>query len=73
MKQFHKACWVTTTDQKQLEEFVRIKASEIAMDKDDNPVFLAPSAWMLQMAQENYPNLTFHLTSEFKTEVQVAS
>lgn len=73
MKQFHKACWITTTDEKQLEEFVRIKASEIAMDKDDNPVFLAPSAWMLQMAQENYPSLTFHFTSEFKTQVQVAS
>ncbi|MEZ4721213.1 MAG: hypothetical protein R2813_04975, partial [Flavobacteriales bacterium] len=60
-------CWITTTNTKQLEEFVRIKAAEVAYDKDDNPVFLAPSAWMLQMAQENYPDLEFHTTSEFKT------
>lgn len=66
-KAFHKACWITTEDEGQLDEFVRLKASEIAYDKDDNPVFLAPSAWMLQMAQENYPKLTFHQTSEFKT------
>lgn len=70
-KAFYKACWITTTNQQQLEDFIRIKATEIALDKDDNPVFLAPSAWMLQMAQENYPDLTFHFTSEFKTKSQV--
>jgi peptide chain release factor 3 len=67
-KNFHKACWITTTNKKQLNDFVRIKAAEIAYDKDDNAVFLAPSAWMLQMAQENYPDLKFHTTSEFKIE-----
>ena len=72
-KQFYKACWITTTNTKQLEDFIRIKAAEIAFDKDDNPVFLAPSAWMLQMAQDNYPDLTFHFTSEFKTKAPVAS
>ena len=66
-KNFHKACWITTSNDKQLDEFIRLKASEVAFDKDDNPVFLAPSAWMLQMAQENYPELKFHFTSEFKT------
>jgi peptide chain release factor 3 len=66
-KNFHKACWITTKNQEMLDDFMRIKASEVALDKDDNPVFLAPSAWMLQMAQENYPDLTFHFTSEFKT------
>ncbi|MBT3648457.1 MAG: peptide chain release factor 3 [Flavobacteriales bacterium] len=70
-KQFYKACWITTTNDKQLDEFMRIKAAEVALDKDDNPVFLAPSAWMLQMAQENYPDLVFHFTSEFKTESEV--
>lgn len=70
-KNFFKACWITTTNKKQLDEFIRIKAMEIALDKDGNPVFLAPSAWMLQMAQENYPDLTFHMTSEFKTANEV--
>lgn len=72
-KSFYKACWITTTDEAQLDEFVRLKASEIAYDKDDNPVFLAPSSWMLQMAQENYPKLTFHFTSEFKTAARAES
>jgi len=66
-KQFYKACWITTTNENQLNEFMRLKAAEVALDKDENPVFLAPSAWMLQMAQENYPDLTFHFNSEFKT------
>ncbi len=66
-RNFHKACWITTANEKQLQEFMRLKASEVALDKDDNPVFLAPSAWMLKMAQENYPDLKFHLTAEFKT------
>lgn len=63
---FYKACWMTTDNQNQLEEFVRIKQMEIAIDKDGNHVFLAPSAWMLKMAQENYPDIDFHFTSEFK-------
>lgn len=69
-RNFHKACWITTDNEEQLQEFMRIKASEVALDKDNNPVFLAPSAWMLQMAQDNYPDLTFHMTSEFKTSDQ---
>jgi len=68
-RNFHKACWITTTNTKQLNEFMRLKASEVAHDKDGNPVFLAPSAWMLQMAQEKYIDLTFHLTSDFKTAI----
>lgn len=63
---FYKACWMTTTNQAKLKEFVRIKSTEIAVDKEGNFVFLAPSAWMLRMAQENYPEIKFHFTSEFK-------
>jgi peptide chain release factor 3 len=63
---FYKACWMTTTNKAKMEEFVRIKQTEIAVDKDGNYVFLAPSAWMLRMAQENYPEIKFHFTSEFK-------
>ena len=56
-----------TTDRKdRLKEFVRIKHQEIAEDKDGNYVFLSPSAWMLKMAKDNYPEITFHHTSEFK-------
>lgn len=42
------------------------KTGNVAYDKDQNPVFLAPSAFLLQMAERDYPEITFHLTSEFK-------
>ena len=33
--------------------------------KDGNHVFLAESAWTLKMAQDNFPDVVFHFTSEF--------
>lgn len=63
---YHMACWITTNNEEQLKQFLRVKTTEIATDKDGNYVFLAPSAWMLQKAHENYPDLEFHKTSEFK-------
>lgn len=68
----HKACWITSSDKKKLDEFCRLKANYIYKDKDNNPVFLAESAWVLKMAQENNPDLNFHFTSEFKTQIKEA-
>jgi peptide chain release factor 3 len=62
----HKACWMTSDDQEKLDEFCRRKANYIATDKDGNLVFLAETAWLLRSAQEDYPEITFHLNSEFK-------
>ena len=67
-KNYHKACWMTTTDENQLEDFLKRKANYIASDKDGNPVFLAESAWLLSSAEEDFPAITFHKTSEFKLE-----
>ena len=39
--------------------------AHIAIDKEDRPVLLAESAWLLQMAQEKFPEIQFHLKSEF--------
>ncbi len=64
---YHKACWLTSDNKKQLDEFVKFKANNIYKDKDDNYVFMAESQWMLNVAIENYPDITFHFTSEFKT------
>jgi peptide subunit release factor RF-3 len=33
-------------------------------DKEDNDVFLAPSKFILDMERQNYPDLTFHFTTE---------
>ncbi len=37
----------------------------MASDKDDKPVFLADSAWTLQMAKDKNPEIEFHFISEF--------
>ncbi|MCC6937600.1 MAG: peptide chain release factor 3 [Flavobacteriales bacterium] len=63
----HMACWMTSTDPEELDRFIRVKAQQIVQDKDDNPVFMAPSAYMLDLEKRNNPSITFHTTSEFKT------
>ena len=62
-----KACWVEAKDIKSAEykEFLTVKQRYLAKDKQNQLVFLADSAFSLQMTQQKYPNITFHLTSEF--------
>lgn len=67
--QAFKACWLTSTDEAQLDQFIRVKAQQIVQDKDGNHVFMAPSAYMLELEKRNNPAITFHTTSEFKTAV----
>lgn len=64
-----RACWITSDDKIKLAEFIRLKGNQVGYDKDKNPVFLAESEWMIRMNSENNPALTFHFTSEFKTDV----
>jgi peptide chain release factor 3 len=64
-----RACWITADDKAKLNEFIRLKGNQIGYDKDQNPVFLAESDWMLRMNQDNNPGIIFHKTSEFKTEM----
>ncbi len=65
----YKACWLTSTSESELEKFIRMKAQQIVQDKDGNPVFIAPSQYMLDLERRNNPEITFHFTSEFKTQV----
>ncbi|TCD48469.1 peptide chain release factor 3 [Chlorobium sp. N1] len=65
---YHKAFWVTGTDRAMLDEFLRRKAGAIALDREERPVFLAESEWMLKVAREDYPGLEFHTTSECETD-----
>ena len=65
-KPYSKACWITCDDNEKLNEFMRLKSNYIALDKDDNPVFLAETDWILRMNKENNPEIEFHTTSEFK-------
>lgn len=66
---FYKACWLTSKDKTKLDEFVHRKAQNIGWDKDENPVFLAPSQWLLNTARQDYPDVVFHTTSDFKEVV----
>ena len=62
----YKACWMSCKDKKILEQFIFEKLHHIANDKEGRPVFLAESAWALQMAEEKNPEIKFHFISEFK-------
>ena len=63
----HKACWVETDNEKSEEykEFLRVKQRYLAKDKQGQLVFLADSLFSLQMTQQKYPSISFHMTSEF--------
>ena len=62
----YKACWVDTreADEQELIEFKRVKHKYLAEDKQGQLVFLADSAFSLQMTQQKYPSLKFHYSSE---------
>ncbi|MBI3502742.1 MAG: peptide chain release factor 3 [Bacteroidetes bacterium] len=62
---FYKACWFTSDNKEQMDKFFNVKLLNIAYDKENRPVYFAESAWMLQKAQESYPEIKFHFTSEF--------
>lgn len=63
----YKACWVDPSNSKseEYQEFVRVKQRFLAKDKQNQLVFLADSAFSLQMTQQKYPNIKLHFTSEF--------
>ena len=70
---FVKACWITTENKKELDLFIIRKSGAIAYDKEDNLVFFAESEWMLKLARENFPSITFHETSDFKIKKNIKS
>jgi peptide chain release factor 3 len=64
----YKAFWFTSSDKEQYERFLTLQRYHIAYDKDDHPVFLAEGTWSFNTAKEMFPEIKFHLTSEFKTD-----
>jgi peptide chain release factor 3 len=61
----HKAVWVQGDDEKQLEDFTKMKYRSLAEDKHGRLVFMADTGFALQMAQEKYPNLQFLEKAEY--------
>lgn len=67
-KNYHLACWLSSDNEQKIAEFTRAKVGNIARDKDNELVFLAETPFLLQMAERDYPEITFHRTSEYKLE-----
>jgi peptide chain release factor 3 len=61
----YKACWIESNDAGELESFKKRKYQYIAKDRENRDVFLADSAYVLQMAQQDFPKISFHFSSEF--------
>jgi peptide chain release factor 3 len=63
-----KACWLASENGQKLKEFLQRKGNQIAMDKDNRPVYLAESEYMLTTAIRQYPEIEFHFISEHSQE-----
>ncbi|MDR0506202.1 MAG: peptide chain release factor 3 [Dysgonamonadaceae bacterium] len=61
----YKACWIESNSPEALENFKKRKYQYMAVDKQERDVFLADSNYMLQMAQQDFPDIKFHFSSEF--------
>ena len=61
----YKACWIESDNIAQLTDFKRRKHTNMAVDKHGRDVFLADTSYALALAQENFPDIRFHFTSEF--------
>lgn len=63
----HKASWVEVKEggEADFAGFKQTKSKFLAKDKQGQLVYLADSAFSLQMTQSKYPGISFHATSEF--------
>ncbi|MCM1518368.1 MAG: peptide chain release factor 3 [Pseudoflavonifractor sp.] len=61
----YKACWIESDDPEALEAFKKRKHQFMAVDREGRDVFLADSNYVLQMAQNDFPKIKFHFSSEF--------
>ena len=58
------ARWLTFPDETVRRNFEKELAINMARDVDDNPVYLAPNKYNLQLAMERWPKVGFHDTRE---------
>mgnify|MGYP004445631925 CR=1 FL=1 len=61
----YKACWIESDDAEALAAFKKRKHQFMALDRDGRDVFMADSAYVLDMARQDFPKIRFHFTSEF--------
>ncbi|MDR0430784.1 MAG: peptide chain release factor 3 [Tannerellaceae bacterium] len=61
----YKACWIESDNTQMLDNFKKRKSQYMALDKEGRDVYLADSSYVLTMAQQDFPDIKFHFTSEF--------
>ncbi len=61
----YKACWIESDAEEVLKDFRLRKYQQLARDKEGREVYMAESPYALQMAQEKFPEISFHFNSEF--------
>lgn len=61
---FDTARWLSADDPAELKNFIDLNRGAMAKDRDDNPVFLAKSAWEVGYVQDRYPKVRFAATRE---------
>jgi peptide chain release factor 3 len=61
----YKACWIESDREDVMKDFRLRKYQQLARDKEGREVYMAESPYALQMAQEKFPEITFHFNSEF--------
>ena len=63
----YKACWISVSNRESInyKEFIKVKKKFLAKDKIGQLIYLADSPFSLQMAEQKYPEIDFHFTSEF--------
>ncbi|MBS7536417.1 peptide chain release factor 3 [Ancylobacter sonchi] len=59
MSEFQLARWVSCEEAKKLEDFSTANRSSMAEDLDGDPVFLAPSAFMVGYTGDRWPGIVF--------------
>lgn len=65
---FYKACWLKAEKTGQIEDFIKYKTHNIALDKDGKYVYLAESEWFLDNEIKNNPQITFAFSNEILGE-----
>jgi peptide chain release factor 3 len=60
----HTARWIEADEESEVKRFLAAHALHIADDVHGDPVYLAPSAWRMKAAEEDWPKLRFRKTKE---------
>lgn len=60
------ARWLGADDPAEIERFIKANSAAIVRDRDDDPVFLAQSAWELDYKAKTFENIRFLKTKELE-------